>query len=123
MITIALELELSVRDDVDGSKVVEVAGEIDLSTAHLLEAQLRDLTDSGTLRIIADLTRVAFIDSTGLAVLLAALLQLKEADGELIVTCVKGPVRRILAVSGADRRMTVREEDPHPSGPDAMNPR
>lgn len=110
VIRIAVLLELSVGDSLDGWKVVEAVGEIDLSTAHRVETLCVDLIDEGNHLLVVDLRRVVFMDSTGLAVLLRVLKLVKEHDGDLVVTCVKGPVRRVLAVSGADRRITVRQE-------------
>jgi anti-sigma B factor antagonist len=45
-------------------------GELDLATGTILEQQLRDLVSSGFDRLVIDLRRLAFMDSSGLRLLL-----------------------------------------------------
>jgi anti-sigma B factor antagonist len=53
-----------------GNDVVLVLdGELDLATAPLLDEQLAQLQASDAAQLLVDLDRVAFIDSTGLGVL------------------------------------------------------
>src|SRR5688572_5467301 len=56
----------------DGNRsVVEVAGELDLSTVEPLKATLREAVAEGVERVEIDASRVTFIDSVALAMLLA----------------------------------------------------
>lgn len=112
MVEIAIALELSARDASEGWKIVEAVGEIDLLAAHLLEALFQDLIADGRFRLVADLTRVDFLDSTGLAVLLRTLKKVREHEGDLVIVCSSGPVRRVLEVSGAEREIPVLDEIP-----------
>lgn len=54
----------------DGVRIVPL-GALDIATVPILDAQLRELRDSGFRRLVVDLRRLAFIDSTGLRLLLA----------------------------------------------------
>jgi anti-anti-sigma factor len=49
----------------DGVRVCLV-GSLDLATAPGLEQQLQELLDAGSRRLIIDLSRLSFMDSTGL---------------------------------------------------------
>jgi anti-anti-sigma factor len=55
----------------DGGAVVTVAGEIDVSTTDLLADALAHAADTAAV-VVADLTAVTFLDSTGLSSLLRA---------------------------------------------------
>jgi anti-anti-sigma factor len=88
--------------------VLAVKGEVDIASAPALRAALEGAADSGAAEIWVDLSRVEFMDSTGLTVLVEARQWL---DGRrFAVICPDGPVRRVMAVAGIDRMMAV-----HPS--------
>ena len=91
---------------VAGCVVMVAVGEIDLSTAPgFREALTKALTKAlGTSsRVVVDLTAVTFLDSTGLAALVAA----KNSARELAVgICLAGPrdnVAKVLRISGLDQ--------------------
>ena len=46
--------------------IVAVQGEVDMSTALEMDAELARLVDAGWANIVVDLAGVSFIDSTGL---------------------------------------------------------
>ena len=77
--------------------VLQVTGEVDVYTAPILRERIRDLAAKGTVHIIADLTRVDFLDSTGLGVLVGGLKRLREHDGSLTPVI---STTRILEVTG-----------------------
>jgi anti-sigma B factor antagonist len=61
---------LSVASD-DDEAVVALTGELDLVSAHVLEDEVRALRGAGFESVVVDLRQLAFIDSTGLRVLLS----------------------------------------------------
>jgi anti-sigma B factor antagonist len=81
--------------------IVAASGEIDLSSADRLQAQLRDLLSSFS-RVVLDLRRVVFIDSTGLRCMLAVDKASRETGVEFLL--VPGPreVQRLFRLTGAD---------------------
>lgn len=81
---------------------VDVSGEVDLSTAKPLKEHFLALIDDGDHRIVADLSAVGFLDSSGLSVLVGALNQIRERSGTLAVVCPEGPVAKVFAVTGLD---------------------
>jgi anti-sigma B factor antagonist len=85
--------------------VLAVDGEVDLASAPALRTALLGALESGAAEIWLDLSRVAFMDSIGLTVLVETHEQLGERRFALI--CPDGPVRRLLAVAGMDRVIPV----------------
>jgi anti-sigma B factor antagonist len=96
-----------------GDMVLSVEGEIDFATAPELEAALEDALDPGRTRLIVDLRRVTFMDSTGLVLLLRHNRTAAAAGQRLIV--IKGPphVQRVFEITGLSERLTMLDE---PSG-------
>ncbi|HSD23517.1 MAG TPA: STAS domain-containing protein [Solirubrobacterales bacterium] len=74
-----------IRTQRDGdSLTITVCGEIDLSTADDLDGAIRDAEDDREIgRIVVDLSDLAFLDSSGLSVLLKASLRSREDGNRL----------------------------------------
>ena len=80
--------------------VLHVEGEIDLLTAAALAMALSDATVDGH-QLVVDLTRVSFMDSTGLRALLEAREQAEERGAALaLVLAEGGGVERLLRLAG-----------------------
>lgn len=69
-------------------------------TAPKLREAIIALLMEGKDRIIVDLSGVAFMDSTGLGVLVGGLKRVKERNGELALAGAHGTVLRVLNVTG-----------------------
>lgn len=90
------EIEIIQRDD---ALVLVVQGEIDIATAPLLEQRLTEAEAADPSRLIIDLDRVSFMDSSGLQVLVAHTLL--DSNGRRIrLTSGSPQVQRLFTVSG-----------------------
>jgi anti-sigma B factor antagonist len=88
--------------------ILRVGGEVDLSTSPQLHAKLVDLVEvGGAGSVVVDLTPVAFMDSTGLSVLLAAHKRARADGGSVRLVCPEGPVLRVLRLTGVDKVLSV----------------
>jgi anti-sigma B factor antagonist len=103
-----VELKISSRSQ-DDCAVVTVLGEIDLYTAPQLHSELGAALDDGARRLLVDMSRVEFCDSTGLSVLLSAMKRVRASGGELELVAPKPAVRKILVVTGLIDVFTVRD--------------
>jgi anti-sigma B factor antagonist len=102
-----VDLTLNTRSEADRT-VLEVAGEVDVYTGPTLRDRISDLLDSGAHDLVVDLSKVDFIDSTGLGVLVGALNRAKELDGSLQLVCAQERVLKLLRITGLDQVFTVR---------------
>lgn len=85
----------------EGSVVVSVDGEVDLSTAPQLQAALdKTISEAGTTRVEVSLAKVAFLDSAGLRVLVSALRQAEEKDIAFRVSDAQPRVRKVIEITG-----------------------
>jgi anti-sigma B factor antagonist len=76
------ELEVHV-DRVEGILVISPVGEIDIVTGGLFLEALIAAISTGESRLIVDMSRVPFMDSTGLAIFVSAHRALRSIDGQL----------------------------------------
>ncbi|MET9226448.1 STAS domain-containing protein [Lentzea sp. NPDC003310] len=91
-------MELNVGSEVQqGWRVLAVAGELDIDTVPVLSARLdADVTGA---HAVLDLAELAFMDSTGLALVLDWHRRLAEAGGQLRIAAAQGPVRRLFELA------------------------
>jgi anti-anti-sigma factor len=83
-----------------GTPGLAVAGELDAATAPALETALREALIDTAGTFVLDLDGLAFMDSTGVNVLLRARSLLGRQDRRLALVCRPGPVRRVLELVG-----------------------
>lgn len=83
--------------------VLEVAGEVDIETAPRLRERLVEVVDGGARRVVVDLNRVDFLDSTGLGVLVGALKRLRAVGGTFGIVCGKESLLKIFRITALDQ--------------------
>lgn len=89
---------------------VAVTGDLDLTTADALRDQLDDLILRYPEKdLILDLKEVAFIDSSGLGVLLGRYRRLRGEGRRLALVGVRPSVRAVLDVAGVTTIVAVAE--------------
>ena len=91
----------------DGGGAVRVAvfGELDAATAPMLDAALQACAGP---EVVVDCGGLAFIDSSGLSMLVANHRRLSMAGTGLVLERVPVLARRLFEISGLDRVLTIR---------------
>ncbi|MET8358975.1 STAS domain-containing protein [Micromonospora sp. NPDC005171] len=101
----------------DGAvSVISVAGEIDLSNAHLLTELVEFLCRAPTPLIAVDLSALRFIGAHGIGALLTSGRLAAEAGGRLTLRALSPFASRVLGVAGVLRHLE-RDDVPTPTGP------
>ena len=95
------------QHDVD-TRVISVTGEIHVSTAPEFSSRLNDAIAAGTRGVVIDMTRVEFIDSTGLSVLLNGLRRVTRAGGQLSLVVSNPTVLRLFEITKLDSTFDIR---------------
>ncbi len=96
------------ESEVDGVRLLEVFGELDLATAPRLCAALDAARAGRAKRLVVDLTGVDFCDSTGLRALIGASNEIRVGGGRLAIACLPaGAVGRLFDVVGARESLRV----------------
>jgi anti-sigma B factor antagonist len=93
--------------DDDGGVRVVVNGELAGPSAYTLDAELRKVEEARPHWLLLDLSGLAFIDSAGLARLLAAHRRAKREGRRLIVVEGTGAVRRLIALTALNQQLEV----------------
>jgi len=95
------DFALSVQPDRDRVRVIAI-GEIDLVSAPLLAAQIKDLWVAGWTDVTADLSGVTFLDSTGVHVLVTARNDAIGRGAGFSVTNGNAAVSQVLRICGVE---------------------
>jgi anti-sigma B factor antagonist len=101
-----MELSLATRTVAD-RVILEVGGEIDVYTAPKLREQLIALVNAGQQHVVVDLSRVDFLDSTGLGVLVGADRRLRARDGSFDLVCPHERLLKVFRITGLDSRFDI----------------
>jgi anti-sigma B factor antagonist len=87
------------RTSSNGVELVLVEGELDIATAPRLISVLNGAVQEALRSLVVDLSRVDFMDSTGLALLINANRRLTRRRKGFAVVCPPGPLRRSFEVT------------------------
>jgi anti-sigma B factor antagonist len=93
-----------------GVEVVSVEGEIDMATAPRLISILNETVVDAVRSVVVDLTKVEFMDSTGLALLINAHRRLSRRRKGFAVVCPPGPMLRVFEITDMIDMLRVRPD-------------
>ncbi|MGW0333191.1 STAS domain-containing protein [Streptomyces sp. NPDC003011] len=97
------QLDVHVRALAADRSLVTAAGVLDLRTALRLSDALLPLLRAAGHTVLADLSGVAFMDSTGLTCLIAAYRTARTTGARLVLIAPSERVRHMLALTGTDQ--------------------
>jgi anti-anti-sigma factor len=103
---------LTLRVEREGNlRRIRLAGELDLANAGAVDQELNEAFADGQCEILVDMRELTFIDSTGLALLVAAIG--RDGDGKRLrfVPSPATAVTRVLQVTGLDGRLPLADGD------------
>jgi anti-anti-sigma factor len=87
--------------EADGARFVEFSGECDIAATEQASAVLASVVVAPRATFTVDVSRVTFMDASGLTVLLRAHKQLRaERDGRIAVRGASAMLRRIFEITG-----------------------
>jgi anti-sigma B factor antagonist len=89
---------------------VTLSGELDISTAPRFEEALRRVEADEPDVVVADLSRLEFMDSTGLRLLVAADGRARETGRRFVLVRGNDMVHRVLRLTRLDERLEIVED-------------
>lgn len=84
-------------------QVAVVTGEIDMASVGTLRSRLHDLIVDGVPHLLVDLSAVPFMDSAGLAALVASRKQARVFQGSVALIAPSKQVSRLLTLTAMDK--------------------
>jgi anti-sigma B factor antagonist len=105
------EVQTNVRDS---RHTLLLSGELDLAVAAELETTILGLCGEGVSAIELDLSRLTFMDSTGLRAVLRAQVLCAEHGYDFLVIPGSGQVQRLLELTGTTDVLPLADAPPSP---------
>ncbi|MCA3005031.1 MAG: STAS domain-containing protein [Planctomycetaceae bacterium] len=87
--------------------VISPKGDVDLTGSPALGVELRRAMSEAGVKVVVDLSGVPYMDSSGLATLIAAMLAAKKSHGEFAVCGLSERVRTIVQLAKLDRILPI----------------
>ncbi len=92
----AIEINIRTEEEI---KVVEVIGDIDANTAPDVQKQVLPLAEPGS-KILMDMTKVPYMSSAGLRMLLSLYRQTQAKEGKLVLVGLSEELQDTMSVTG-----------------------
>lgn len=90
-----------------GRVVVSIVGELDVASSPDLERELLAVLSSGSKNLVVDTSEVAFIDASGIGVLISAARLARERGGQLALRHPSEATCRVVDLVGLDGALAV----------------
>lgn len=95
------ELTIEMKTENHGEALIyRLRGSLDVATSPSVRAALVEAASNGSNKIVVDLTKVEFLDSTGLGALIGAHRRALEQGGSVSLVTSEGPISRLLNITG-----------------------
>ena len=103
-------MEIAVRRE-PSLVIVDLAGEIDVSSVPRIRDSLRDLTRTVSPQILVNLSRVTYIDSSGLGILMAARKDTLQGGGRFVLCGMSTDVRTVFDLTRLDKFFEIYDDE------------
>jgi anti-anti-sigma factor len=86
-------------DQVDNIATISLQGKIDSASADALNVQLKEVVQSGAVRLALDFTNVVYISSSGFRVLLMTARAVERAGGRMALCSLPKEIQRLFDIA------------------------
>ena len=92
-------------EDRDGFVHLTLRGELDLSTVGKVQEELRRVEASAPALLVLDLSKLTFLDSTGLRCLVTADERARDEGRRVVIVRGPDPVQRVFSITRLEERL------------------
>jgi anti-anti-sigma factor len=104
-------LEVTTQDS-GGHVTVSLKGELDLSSVGKVEEELERVEAEEPALLVLDLSRLSFLDSTGLRAVVTADERARSKGRRLVIVRGPDPVQRVFAITRLEERLEMVDDAP-----------
>lgn len=94
-------------EDRNGHIHIVLRGELDLSTVGKVQDELRKVEKSAPDLVVVDLSKLTFLDSTGLRCLVTADERARDEGRRVVIVRGPEPVQRVFSITRLEERLEI----------------
>lgn len=94
-------------ENIDNAVIVIPSGDVDMSNSRDLQSRLKRTMEARPARLVVDLQRVPYMDSSGVATLVEAMQIARKQATKLVLCAMQDKVRSIFEIARLDRVFTI----------------
>ena len=95
-------MKIQVLSQPPGIEVVRLAGDLDFNTSPDIRRQFEKITAKKEPRVLVNLQKVEYIDSSGLATFIELFQKIKRSGGKLVLFNLNQAVRSVFEIAKLD---------------------
>jgi|SRR5262245_27460609 anti-anti-sigma factor len=80
--------------------ILALSGKLHATTAKMFEEKIMEAINSGTQRLVVDLSQLDYVSSSGLRIFVMAAKRLRSTGGRIVLCSVIDHVRQVLDLAG-----------------------
>lgn len=99
---------MEIKVEVDSDIIfLKMTGSLVASTLEELKSQVQKLVDKRYVHIVFDMSRIDFVDSSGLGLCISTARELAAVSGKLVCCGLKENVQKLFTMTRADQKIVV----------------
>ena len=104
-------MKIQTKSVAPGIRWVVLQGDLDFHSSPQLRAELTKILEGETQKILVDLKKVEYLDSSGLATFVELFQKMKKGGGKLVLFNLKQAVRSVFEISKLDSVFVLAKDD------------
>jgi anti-sigma B factor antagonist len=96
---------------IDGLTIIAITGRLDAHGSEIIKEQMHQLSNKKRNHVLLNLNGVAFIDSSGLGLIVSSFRRLREQEGEMSLCCMNPQVQTIFELTRLHRVFNIFEDE------------
>ncbi len=95
-----MNLTIDIQAPEAQTRIINLEGEVDVYTSTQLKQDIAQVIEEDAKFIVLNLSKVEYLDSTGLGVLIGSLKKLREKSGNLVIVSPSVRIMRVFEITG-----------------------
>jgi anti-sigma B factor antagonist len=91
----------------NGVDVIDISGQLDAFTTPDVKAELKKLTDARHYKLVLNLQKVDYVNSTAIGAIVAVTQQVRRRKGDLKLFGMKEDIRKVFDLVGASKILEI----------------
>ena len=103
-------LSIDISFPVEGTALVELAGELEVVSVDEFSVRMADLAGGGRSHVVIDVGGITFIDSSGINAMIRAVRSIEDRGGTAVIAAPSAIAQRVFAITRLAQLVPVEQD-------------